>query len=122
MYYLFSNINSGSLEAAPNIEIREYSPGRGFNFFRNSVLQHENCIFMTFFFFKYLAVPIIIIFPRMGQKLLLDERAMVLVGGCATPNFAATTEIRGSQGNCCDYSFLLGPRQELSKHNILLIF
>jgi hypothetical protein len=54
--------------------------------------------------------------------LLLDKNAMVFVGGYATLNFRATTEIRGSQGNCCDYSFLLGPRQELFKHNILLIF
>lgn len=82
---------------------------------------------MTFFIFfilvfKYLGVPIIIIFLRMELKLLHDEKAMVLVGGCATPNFRATTEIRGSQGNCCDYSFLFGPRQELLNHNILLIF
>lgn len=53
---------------------------------------------------------------------MLQDESMVLVGGCATPNFRTTTEIRGSQGNCCDYSFLLGPRQELWKHNILLIF
>lgn len=60
-----------------------------------------------FLVFKYLVVPIIIIFPRTELKLLQDE-SMVLVGGCATPNFRTTTEIRGSQGNCCDYSFLLG--------------
>lgn len=71
---------------------------------------------------KYLVVPIIIIFPRSELKLLQDERAVVLVGGCAPPNFRTTSEIRGSQGNCCDYSFLFGPRQELLKHNILLIF
>lgn len=72
--------------------------------------------------FKYLVVPIIIIFLRMELKLLQDESATVLVGGCAMPNFTTTTEIRGSQGNWCDYSFLFGPRQELLKHNILLIF
>lgn len=38
------------------------------------------------FFFKYLVVPIIIILPRMEQKLLLDERATMLVGGYATPD------------------------------------
>lgn len=87
----------------------------------------ENGVFMTFLFFfflvfKYRVVPIIIIFLRMELQLLQDERAIVLVGGYAPPNFRTTTEIRGSQGNCCDYSFLFGPRQELLKHNILLIF
>lgn len=87
------------------------------------MLEHGKwCSHDYFLVFKYLVVPIIIIVLRMELKLLQDERAMALVGGCATPNFRTTTEIRGSQGNCCDYSFLFGPRQELLKHNILLIF
>ena len=49
----------------------------------------ENGVFMTFFFlvFKYLVVPIIIIFLRMELQVLQDERAIVLVGGYAPPNF-----------------------------------
>lgn len=105
------------------MQLRELLSGLGFNFLKElTVLEHRSGVFMTFFVFKYFAVPIIIIFPRIELKLHIDERAMVLVGGCATLNLRTTTEIRGSQGNCCDYSFLLGPRQELLKHNILLIF
>ena len=58
----------------------------------------------------------------MELKLLQDERAMVLVGGYAPLNCRTAAEMRGSQGNCCDYSFLSGPRQEPLKRNILLIF
>lgn len=67
----------------------------------------KNGVFMIFFFWSLntFVVPIIIIFLRMELKLLQDERAMVLVGGYAPPNFRTTTEIRGSQGNCYDYSF-----------------
>ena len=47
------------------------------------MIERGNGVFMTFFFlvFKYLVVPIIIIFLRMELKLLRDEKAVVLVGG-----------------------------------------
>lgn len=87
------------------------------------MIYHGNGVFMMIFWsFKYLVVPIIIIFLRMELKWPPEERAMVLVGGCAIPNFRTTTEIRVSQGNCCDSSLLFGPGQELLKHSILLIF